>query len=269
MLKSITVTNYKGRSLKLPLDDYKSSGFIVKDINGVGAPMTDVMISSYAVLDGSYYNRSKAKERTITLELIYYGVVQESVSYSDLEDKPKINGVTVVNDKTSEDYGLSRPMKALTISDYDALLRGTFVPTFRWTDPDPSLMKEFYDGSPIDDLTGSSISYNSLYDKPRINGVMLHGNRSITDLGFQPAMTPLTEEDVDAIIDGTFEPKPSATLDRSDPPLKSNWEDYSFYKDKMKINGVSLYGDKTGKQLGIQNAINPLSEDEIKEILGA
>ena len=47
--------------------------------------------------------------------------------------------------------------------------------------------------------------YNSLLNKPRINGVELEGDISPEDIGLQPAgdyaSTPLTPEDVDQLID--------------------------------------------------------------------
>ena len=44
--------------------------------------------------------------------------------------------------------------------------------------------------------------YNELANKPQINGVELAGSLSLEDIGAQEIMTPATEEEINAIING-------------------------------------------------------------------
>ena len=44
--------------------------------------------------------------------------------------------------------------------------------------------------------------YNELTNKPQINGVELIGSLSLEDIGAQEIMTPATEEEINAIING-------------------------------------------------------------------
>lgn len=48
----------------------------------------------------------------------------------------------------------------------------------------------------------STTDYEDLYNKPRINGVELRGNKLGAELNLQDIMQPLTEADIDEIMFG-------------------------------------------------------------------
>lgn len=72
MFKSVTVTNYRGDSLELPLRWPNESGLLLYKIDGISPGEVTVNSQDYAVLDGGVYNSSRMGTRTIDL-YFYYG----------------------------------------------------------------------------------------------------------------------------------------------------------------------------------------------------
>lgn len=71
MIKSITVTNYLGDSIKLELTRPELSGFVVTSISGLGAGKADINTTDMSTNDGSLYNSARAQQRNIVLSLQY------------------------------------------------------------------------------------------------------------------------------------------------------------------------------------------------------
>lgn len=71
MIKSITVTNYLGDSIKLELTRPELSGFVVTSISGLGAGKADINVTDMSTNDGSLYNSARAQKRNIVLSLQY------------------------------------------------------------------------------------------------------------------------------------------------------------------------------------------------------
>lgn len=72
MFKSVTVTNYRGDSLELPLRWPNDAGLLLSKIDGISPGDVTVNSQDYAVLDGGVFNSSRIGTRTITLNF-YYG----------------------------------------------------------------------------------------------------------------------------------------------------------------------------------------------------
>ena len=72
MFQSVTVTNYRGDSLELPLRWPNDSGLLLYKIDGISPGEVTVNSQDYAVLDGGVFNSSRIGTRTITLNF-YYG----------------------------------------------------------------------------------------------------------------------------------------------------------------------------------------------------
>lgn len=70
MIKSITVTNYLGESIKMDLMSPEKSGFIVQKISGLGPGKADINTTEMAMSDGALYNSAKLKYRNIVLDLM-------------------------------------------------------------------------------------------------------------------------------------------------------------------------------------------------------
>lgn len=72
MFKSVTVTNYRGDSLELPLRWPNDAGLLISKIDGITPGDVEVNSQDYAVLDGGVFNSSRMGTRNITIEF-YYG----------------------------------------------------------------------------------------------------------------------------------------------------------------------------------------------------
>lgn len=265
MLKSVTVTNYKGERLSIALDNPETSGFIIRDIDGIEPTKASISLGIYSVVDGGYFKSARSQSRDITLDIIFCGSTDpvKKVYYRMLREMPRINSVPVESYKQAEAYGLERPMKELTESDIDAILDGTFKPTYEWPSPSSSLLNEVRDG-----VEKASVkSYNDLYDKPKINGVVLYGDRSSEDLALQETMAYLTETMIDAILDGRGVPWHPEPNESTTSPTSSDNKSYLYYTDKPKINGVILVGNKTGSDLGLQDTMDPIPTKMLHSII--
>lgn len=94
MIKSITVINDIGESLKLELSSPEKTGFIVKDIDGLGPVKATVNFSEFASGDGSTFSKARVSTRNIVLALAFM-----EIPYLKL----KADGTYVRATKTVED----------------------------------------------------------------------------------------------------------------------------------------------------------------------
>ena len=71
MIKSITVTNYLGDSIKLELARPELSGFVVKSITGLGPGKATINTTEMTTNDGSMFNSARLSSRNIVISLGY------------------------------------------------------------------------------------------------------------------------------------------------------------------------------------------------------
>lgn len=69
MIKSITVTNYLGDSIKLDLARPELSGFVVKSITGLGPGKANINTTEVSTNDGSLFNSARLPQRNIVITL--------------------------------------------------------------------------------------------------------------------------------------------------------------------------------------------------------
>lgn len=70
MIKSLTVRNYIGESIKITLtDDDPDHGLYIKSMTGLGPPKATINTSAFGIIDGSDYNSSRAENRNIVLTI--------------------------------------------------------------------------------------------------------------------------------------------------------------------------------------------------------
>lgn len=79
MIKSITVTNYLGDSIELELTRPDKSGFIIKDVTGLGPTNASVKMTKNASSDGEVYNSSTLEKRNIVFELEFLDSRNETI----------------------------------------------------------------------------------------------------------------------------------------------------------------------------------------------
>ena len=71
MIKSITVTNYVGDSIKLELTKPQESGFIIQSITGLGPGAANINTSEVSTNDGSLFNSARVPSRNIVISIKY------------------------------------------------------------------------------------------------------------------------------------------------------------------------------------------------------
>lgn len=69
MIKSVTVTNPKGESLKMELSNPAMSGLIITNIEGLGPSQANVITNDLATIDGSIFSSVRQTNRNIVLTL--------------------------------------------------------------------------------------------------------------------------------------------------------------------------------------------------------
>lgn len=72
MIKSLTVTNHVGESLKLELMRPEKSGLIVREISGLGPSKASISTSDVATMDGGVFNSARRENRNIVIDLVMY-----------------------------------------------------------------------------------------------------------------------------------------------------------------------------------------------------
>ena len=69
MIKSVTVTNYLGESLRMELGRPETSGFYIKKIDGLGPCKANINITERATVDGALYSSAHVNSRNIVMSL--------------------------------------------------------------------------------------------------------------------------------------------------------------------------------------------------------
>ena len=97
----------------------------------------------------------------------------------------------------------------------------------------------------------NAIDYESIENKPSINGVQLVGDRSLAELGIDTITAEYVQSRYDAIMPKSIE--------------DDDWKiDYNTQvKNHPEINGIELIGDRSSKEFGISE----ISHDVIREEL--
>lgn len=72
MIKSVTITNYLGESVKIELaDGDPEHGMIIQNITGLGPPKANVNTTDLVTMDGSLFNSAKIEKRNITIRMLF------------------------------------------------------------------------------------------------------------------------------------------------------------------------------------------------------
>lgn len=96
MIRSITVINYLGESLKLDLERPELSGFIVTSVTGLGPGKATINTVEAVTTDGSRFNSARVSSRNIVISLKYMWkptieeVRQLSYKYFPIKKKIKL-----------------------------------------------------------------------------------------------------------------------------------------------------------------------------------
>lgn len=157
-------------------------------------------------------------------------------NYNDLENKPQINGTTLVGNKTLENLGIhnapsggstNQVLAKNSAADYD----------FKWVNQSGG--------------GGGTSDYDDLDNKPSINGVTLSGNKSLSDLSIP------SQEDVNAKYTKPQGGIPASDIDPSAIPSPTSIiDDNAGEGDTNKVLSADKVTEITD---GLREAVTPLS----------
>ena len=105
-----------------------------------------------------------------------------TMNYNELDNKPSINGVPLIGNKTAADLSIL-PVPIVGENDNNKILTASYsggVGSYSWQ-PAPS---------------SGTTDYTQLTNKPQINSVELNGNKSLEDLGIASAEALAGKQDV-------------------------------------------------------------------------
>lgn len=109
MIKSITVTNHLGESIKLELRFPEKSGFAVLGIDGLGPSKANINTSELSTTDGSLYNSARVTSRNIVLSLgfLFKPTIEHvrQLSYKYFPIKKRIKLLIETDNRICETYG--------------------------------------------------------------------------------------------------------------------------------------------------------------------
>ena len=111
MIKSFTITNHLGDSIKLELARPDKSGFVIKSVDGLGPTKATINMSNMAMHDGASYNSARLERRDIIMNLEFFQDSKESIedirlkSYKYFPIKKKIQIVIETDNRLVETSG--------------------------------------------------------------------------------------------------------------------------------------------------------------------
>lgn len=71
MIKSFTITNYLGDSIKLEMGRPEQSGFLIKSVSGLGPAKASINAIEISTNDGSLFNSARLNQRNIVFEFVF------------------------------------------------------------------------------------------------------------------------------------------------------------------------------------------------------
>lgn len=164
MIKSLTITNHLGESIKLELGFPEKSGFFISQIEGLGPPKATINTSEMATTDGSLFNSSRVTQRNIVLTLGFLfkpnieTVRQMSYKYFPIKKRIRIEVET--DNRICETYGNVESNEPIIFSS----MTGTTIsiicpdPYFYSSGPDGLQISTFFAQNPLFEFEWSNES---------------------------------------------------------------------------------------------------------------
>lgn len=109
MIKSVTVTNFLGESIKLELGSPEKSGLLIKSITGLGPSNANINAKELATSDGAVYNSARVNSRNIvmTLGFMFKPTIEDVrlLTYRYFPIKKKLKLLIETDKRICEAYG--------------------------------------------------------------------------------------------------------------------------------------------------------------------
>lgn len=179
MIKSFTVTNPKGESLKLELTRPELSGLIVQSIEGLGPAKATINTGETATMDGSLFNSARASNRNIviTLALMFAPTVEDSRQkiYKHFPVKKRIRLDFETDRRSVYTYGYVESNEPAIFSSQETVQISVICPDPFFYDINPTMVG-FYSIEPLfefpfsnESLSDSMLELSRLRLDSRIN----------------------------------------------------------------------------------------------------
>lgn len=109
MIKAITITNHLNESIRLELTQPEKSGFIIRNIEGLGPVKANINFTEMATVDGALDNSARIGTRNIVISLIFLEnpTIEDTrlMSYKYFPNKRKIKFGIETDNRNCETYG--------------------------------------------------------------------------------------------------------------------------------------------------------------------
>ena len=176
MIKTVTVVNHLGESLKMELTRPQTSGFYIEKIEGLGPSVANVNVTERASIDGGYFSSAHVNTRNIVLTLGFWfdsGVEDmRHKSYRYFPLKKKITLIVETDKRICEAYGYvesnepdifsERETAQISILCPDPYFYANIDNTTTLSTVDPLFEFEFSNESLVDPL----IEFGNVLDEP-------------------------------------------------------------------------------------------------------
>lgn len=174
MIKSFTVTNFKGDSVKMELGKPGNTGFLLIYASGLDPAKANIGTSEIATIDGSIYNFSRLDQRNVVLNILFVEQKNKTIedirldTYRYFPIKQKIELVIETTNRIVKTIGYVESNEVNIFSKQEGAQISIICPNpyfYSTKDPDKSIVF-----SGIDPLFEFPFENDSLYDSKLIFG---------------------------------------------------------------------------------------------------
>ena len=154
MIKSFTVTNYLGDSIKLSLTEPEKTGFAILSVTGLNPPKANINTTDMASIDGSQYNSARLDKRNIVFTILFVDSDTESIedvrhkSYKYFPTKKNLDIMIETDRRCVRTTGYVESNEALIFSEQVGTTISVVCPDPYFYDADEPVITDFYTVEP-------------------------------------------------------------------------------------------------------------------------
>lgn len=154
MIKSFTVTNYLGDSIKLSLAEPEKTGFAILSVTGLNPPKANINTTDMASVDGSLYNSARLDKRNIVFTILFVESDTESIedirhkSYKYFPLKKKLDIMIETDRRSVRTTGYVESNEALIFSEQVGTTISVICPDPYFYDAGNTVITDFYTVEP-------------------------------------------------------------------------------------------------------------------------
>lgn len=183
MIKSVTVTNYLGDSIKLELARPELSGFAITSITGLGPGKANINATEISTIDGGFFNSARLTARNIVISITYLWrkTIEDSRQFSyryfplkkkvtllfetdnrvaEIEGYVESNEPNIFSDAESTDISIICPNPYFYSVTKNVTIFSGIEPLFEFPFSNESLTEDLLEMSEIQKYTERSIIYD-------------------------------------------------------------------------------------------------------------